>query len=47
MITDADRGKISIVSGEGEIGTTEIYMGKHTERGLKKYWKKKKSIWQI
>ena len=33
-ITDNDKGKITILSGEGERGTRELYIGKHTLRGL-------------
>jgi len=35
LITDKDKGKITILSGEGECGTREAYTGKHTTRALK------------
>jgi len=35
LITDNDIGKITILSGEGESGTRELYTGKHTLRALK------------
>jgi hypothetical protein len=35
IITDSDKGKITIFSGGGERGTRELYTGKHTDRALK------------
>ena len=35
IITDNDQGKITILSGEGELGARELYTGKHTDRALK------------